>query len=220
MKLNKKHLLRLIIALALNSLTVLALSQDTITFRDGRVQLAKVLEIGPGGVQFKRTDSPGGPLYVEPCSAILQIAYAGGLKEKFDPPGLSSLRETPYYAYGTQQPAISRSGGKYFYGNGLIGETDLQTKMLELNDPQIKDHVQQARLYRGLQNIGFLALPLMITAIYTMDQGSYLPDFDHIQPAQQLLITGAAACVAGSVYFKIGRSRHNAAAVRIYNEHY
>jgi hypothetical protein len=53
-------------------------AQDVITFRNGTLQYAKVLEVGKNNVVYKRTDNMNGPNYLVDKNQILMIEYANG----------------------------------------------------------------------------------------------------------------------------------------------
>ena len=217
MKPERTILLRIIIALALNSLTILALSQDTLLLRNGASVPVKVLEVGVSEIRFRKTENPEGPVYTEPKSNILRIRYANGTTETFD------TQVLPGVALEYQQlPRVSRSGGRYFLGTQLISEYDLQSELMRHDNPGINWHVQHARLYRGLQNIGWLGIPLIAAANYKLLEDMYgrgygYPPGDQSYSKEKLLAGAAAICVTGAVCFKIMRTHHNNAAIRLYN---
>lgn len=60
-----------------------ASAQDLIVRRDSVRHEARVMEIRPGEVRYKRFSNPDGPLYVLPTDAIAYIRYANGEVDRF-----------------------------------------------------------------------------------------------------------------------------------------
>jgi hypothetical protein len=58
-------------------------SCDEITFRKGDVIRARIFEITPNEIKYKRCDIPNGPLYIVRKSDIFMVNYANGTKEVF-----------------------------------------------------------------------------------------------------------------------------------------
>jgi hypothetical protein len=59
------------------------LSQDVITYKNGKETRGRVTEVTSTEVKFKKEDNPDGPVYVLPKAEIFMIQYAGGNKEVF-----------------------------------------------------------------------------------------------------------------------------------------
>lgn len=58
-------------------------AQDMIVGRDSSRTEARVTEIGPDAVRYKRTSNPDGPTYVLPVERIAYIRYANGERDVF-----------------------------------------------------------------------------------------------------------------------------------------
>lgn len=69
--------------------TVSAAAQDLIVKTDSARVEARVTEITPSEVRYKRFSNPDGPTYVLPAAAIEYIRYANGYKEFFGSPSES-----------------------------------------------------------------------------------------------------------------------------------
>lgn len=76
-----KKILLLVFFMACSALT--AAAQDTIVKRDATRIEARVMEISPAEVRYKRFSNPDGPTYVLPVSDIASIRYANGEEERF-----------------------------------------------------------------------------------------------------------------------------------------
>lgn len=61
-------------------------SQDVITLTDGRTVTAKILELTPDQVKYKKTDNLEGPTYTVPVSDLAKIRYANGSEDTFSAP--------------------------------------------------------------------------------------------------------------------------------------
>ena len=76
---------RALLSLLLACLGLAAMqAQDLITLRDGTDIEAKVLQVSPDEIKYKRTDNPDGPDFILPTSDVLLIRYANGTNQVFD----------------------------------------------------------------------------------------------------------------------------------------
>lgn len=78
-----KKYLSVLIALMIS---VCASAQDTIKFLNGRVEAAKVMEVGLGKVKYKKMENPDGPLYLLDEAEVDYIKYQNGVVEAFNHP--------------------------------------------------------------------------------------------------------------------------------------
>ena len=92
----KKNLLSLL----LMGLCIVAMqAQDLITLRDGTDIQAKVLQVSPNEIKYKRTDNPDGPDFILPTADVLLIRYANGANQVFDQPAPVPVAPSPYDIY-------------------------------------------------------------------------------------------------------------------------
>lgn len=61
-----------------------ASAQDTIMFRNGRVEAVKVMEVGLGKVKYKKISNPDGPLFLLDEAEVESIKFQNGDVEAFD----------------------------------------------------------------------------------------------------------------------------------------
>lgn len=64
-------------------LSMVAFSQDVITYRNGNEVKAKITEVTPTEVKYKKFDNLDGPAYTEIKANIFMIKYENGTKEVF-----------------------------------------------------------------------------------------------------------------------------------------
>ena len=62
-----------------------AAAQDTIFKTDAQTIKARILEISPSEVRYKRFSNPDGPTYVLPVAQISHIVYQNGERDDFNP---------------------------------------------------------------------------------------------------------------------------------------
>lgn len=92
---------RAILPLLLACLGLAAMqAQDLITLRDGTDIEAKVLQVSPDEIKYKRTDNPDGPDFILPTADVLLIRYANGANQVFDQPA-ATRAPSPYDIYGS-----------------------------------------------------------------------------------------------------------------------
>lgn len=81
-----------VLALVLGT-AVCAGAQDLITTVRGDTIKAKVVEVGPETVSYKRIDNPNGPVYTTRLSEIRSILYESGYLERYNEPSLPGIEE-------------------------------------------------------------------------------------------------------------------------------
>ncbi|MCM1150802.1 MAG: hypothetical protein NC209_01375 [Alistipes sp.] len=115
----KKSLLFLFLSIALGC-TLPAAAQDLILKRDSSRLEARVTEISPTEVRYKRYSNPDGPTYVVPVGDILSIRYANGEEELFAAPeaaapipASASVDGRPEEGRSRPVPAASADDGYY-----------------------------------------------------------------------------------------------------------
>jgi hypothetical protein len=215
-------------------------AQDTIYKRNGDVVFAKVMEINPVEVKYKKFNFSDGPLYIDRKETIRLIKFANGMKEEFElnAATISSLpvqQETYYREDRRGYTAVPREfnkiyplGSKFTYQNNVIGENDLHRMLLKTRDKEIITLVGKSKDSHILQFIGFGAIPLGIGAIYFLQKsgfGSYSyygrssPNNGDLALSAVCLV-GAIACPIGSGIFKQKRKNYNSDAIDVYNVKY
>ena len=108
-----------------------AAAQDLIVKTDAAKIEAKVIEITPEAVRYKRFSNPDGPTYVLPVAQIHYIQYANGEKEYYTKtipatpltPATPTVPATPATPAVPEAPAVQPvSGGRYVLKQYEIGE--------------------------------------------------------------------------------------------------
>jgi len=89
------------------------LSQDVITKINGDEILAKVLEINPSDIKYKRFDNLEGPIYTINKTEVFSIKYPNGSKEMFNTPAAT----TPAAATPTANPPINNPNNSNYVNN-------------------------------------------------------------------------------------------------------
>ena len=94
---------RTLLSLLLPLLCMAAMqAQDLITLRDGTDIEAKVLQVSPDEIKYKRTDNPDGPEFFLPTADVLLIRYANGANQVFDQARKPATpAPSPYDIYGS-----------------------------------------------------------------------------------------------------------------------
>lgn len=119
-----KKTLLLLIAVLCGVMT--AAAQDLIVKKDATQIEAKVTEITPDAVRYKRYSNPDGPTYVLPVADIRYIQYANGEKEFFGTPQPVSATEqvetTPAVVVPPAAPVPPASGAEYVLKQYAVGD--------------------------------------------------------------------------------------------------
>lgn len=191
---------------------------------------AKIIEITPSEIKYKKFSFQDGPTYVESKSEIQYIKYSTGLKEQFSEekpkPQEQPTATADYYNPGeTFTPRKSKMepyGAKYKYQGRRIGEREMHETLMKTQDRQIISYVQKSKEAHALSFVGFGAFPLGIAAIYflgnsvnsnlTLNTGNFATSV--------LCLGGAIACPIISGVYKHKRKSYNRQAVELYNQKY
>jgi hypothetical protein len=96
---------RVFLVLACVCGTASVLAQDLIVKRDSSRIEARVTEVSPSEVRYKRFSNPDGPTYVLPTADIHAIRYANGEEEVYELPAPKSMSSAP----GTEPGSTSGS---------------------------------------------------------------------------------------------------------------
>lgn len=219
-------------------------AQDTIFKSNGVRLIAKILEITPVQVKFKKFDFIDGPTYIELKEDLDYIVFANGLKEVFQKKENDKKKENEDYTntdyYGkpkttnqslTTNTALNSKiivlGNRYFLNNYPLNEGSMQELLLRTNDKEIMKLVGEAQDAKKLQYLGFAAIPFGIAAgVLAINAMSYSAYRGNTRTTNNYL-TGAAAvaiiaiaCPIGSGILKHQRTTKNNEAVRLYNQRY
>src|SRR5688500_6670041 len=68
----------------LSFLAIEVKAQDLIILKNGDEVLAKVFEVTPSEIKYRRFDNPDGPLYTMEKSEVFLVKYENGTKDVFD----------------------------------------------------------------------------------------------------------------------------------------
>lgn len=120
-------------------------AQDTIVKRNGDTIIAKIVEINPLEVKYKKFSFLDGPTYVEQKSFIKMIAYLGGRKEFFEqqvaqvqqetiaPPASDNLDYNGDNSNGTNKIGMW-SNGRFRQKNTYLTEKEAQNIFIQTKE--------------------------------------------------------------------------------------
>jgi hypothetical protein len=195
-------------------------AQDTIIRNNADIVVAKILEISPTEVKYKRFEFQDGPLYTELKSNIKMIIYSNGVKEHFGPEKPVALKNRPVNR--TVDNHIDDYLGVYSYQGMGIDERRLHAVLLSTQNKKIMSLVAEAKDAHRLQYIGFAAIPFGIVALYsTAGFGSYRTTTRNGFMAAGIL--GLAGTISFPIISKINKQKRldaNSAAIALYNQEY
>jgi hypothetical protein len=218
-------------------------AQDTIVKYNGESILAKIIEINPTEVKYKKFTFQDGPLYVEAKAGIKMIKYSNGTKEEFPKQepitttipatGASktkvSIGNDDYYggtAASSPSGKIEILGSRYRIQNKVVNEKKMQKVLIETNDKKIMNLVDQAKHAQKLQYIGFASIILGQVAFvaaansrsYNSVTMAYGSTNNGAVALSAICFAGAIACPIISINQKHKRRAANIAAIKLYNE--
>ena len=94
-------------------------AQDMITTRSGESILAKVLEVSPSVVRYKRFNNLDGPTYTMNTAQILEITYENGDTDSFDGAPVRELNTSEPIVAGLKYRALKRVYNPKMYARQL-----------------------------------------------------------------------------------------------------
>lgn len=206
-----------------------AYSQDTIYKTNGEIVIAKILEVWPNEVKFKKFDFMEGPVFIENKSELKKINYFNGLKEVFEKREHSTQASGITPAPINFQPRIETNqskkilvlGNRNKYQDHFLHEKELHDLLLKTGDRKIMAMVEEAKDAKSMQYLGFLGIPLGITSYifvlksaFGSSNGSSSSDLN----IAGVCFLGAIVCPLSSIAFKIKRRNYNREAVVLYNQ--
>lgn len=217
---NKKQIGTFIVALMIS---VLGISQDTLSLRNGSTELVKVIEISTVLVKYKKVDNPDGPTYSELKNDISFIRYKNGMKETFEyqvPVKPIEKQATTYVIERKTYPELRAFGAtKFLYGNNIINNKEMHSVLLSVNDRKISEHIRLAQKQAKGQYIGFAFFPCAIAGVFFASESREMRLNDETMAAVVAGVAGVA-CFATSITLKVKRTQNEAAAVKLYNQKY
>jgi hypothetical protein len=210
-------------------------AQDTIIKNDGVKISGKVLEVSSKEVKYRKIQNAEGPIYIESTAELSLIKYGNGLADtfKFVKPWFLPVqveeKEEKKVIIGKMNAELNKAGSRYRFNNTFINEREMQDYLMSFKDPAITQQIHAAKVEKGLQYIGFAAIPFGIGSLFSFLQdatmsGSYGSDpnknsSSRYQNAKILAIAGVA-CIGTSICLKVKRSQHNANALKLYHQKY
>jgi hypothetical protein len=199
----------------------ISLAQDTIFKYNGDKVIAKITEINPTEIKYKKFDFQDGPTYVEKKSEIKMVILSSGLKEIFQSEEKKTTNSSGDY-YGNNSNGnlkIEHWGARYRYDGKLISENQMQKIVLQTNDKKIMTWVGIAKDNKKLQYIGFAAIPLGVISLYSLAYGySGSSNYKGLLTLSGVCFIGTVACPIISGISKHKRKEANNEAVRLYNQ--
>lgn len=125
-----KNAISLLVAFACGIVT--AAAQDLIVKRDASRIEAKVSEVAPDAVRYKRWSNPDGPTYVLPVAQIDYIRYANGETERFA--ACETLPATPVTPATPATPATVPSASESAAHAASDGDVEYVVRRYEIGE--------------------------------------------------------------------------------------
>lgn len=200
--------LKLILLLALFVVTALGASaQDIITTNDDTSFAAKVIEITPETVKYKKFNNLEGPLYTIPVKDIKVITYENGTKEMFNKTAKPTAESTAPQPQAT--PAATPSSTTSNYQNMMTNQHQSDARLLTLSLPDPKKYENRAKVCKWIGWIGGAAL--LGTGMYFF---IHTDEWGDNSPIEGGVLSGASVLWLGSFYFAAYRLNKKAREIR------
>lgn len=229
--------MKYIFSVLLLFISVFAFSQDTIIKNNGDVILVKITEINPTEIKYKKFDYQDGPVYVDNKSEIQTIKYSNGIKEEFAKEQSHLLKldtlKTSSNSNGPPQNKIYANGPLFVLGNKVMNERRFHRMLLAKKDKDLSLLVRKAKVSKGMEFIGFAAIPSGIAAAgfaffymgaasgsgpYASSALSSISQEQFYSYAALALSAVTISCPIISEIYKHRKVRCNRNAIEIYNQ--
>ena len=209
-------------------LPLLIKAQDTIVKRDGEKIIAKLAEVNPNNVRYKRFDYQDGPMFTLQKEEIKFIIYANGVKDIFEnyvPPPV--VREN----FSALDLSIQATGKYYYYKERRISEPEMLVISGKLKDPKINLIIKKVEDKKFIQNVTAIgSIPLFVSGLYIYEANRPTrsrrgrPSISNSSKVQaqkngEYLMLAGLACDIASVSFMFDRRKHDHIVVNVYNEY-
>ena len=202
------------------------IAQDTIIKLNNDKVIAKVIEINPTEIKYKKFDYQDGPVYTENKSDIKMIIHSTGVKETFEQEQ-PKAKNTDYITNTGSPNEITDDIKYYYYHNTRINQEDMQEILMRTKDPEIMNLVNKATTERHRQFIAFAAIPVGIVALLSyadalINSGAFSTvNYSESKAALTVGIIFTAVTISFPTIATVNKNRktrHNSEAIKLYNE--
>ncbi|MEI6487612.1 MAG: hypothetical protein WCP52_01550 [Bacteroidota bacterium] len=230
MKRLKKRVLRPMFTITFNSLSVVGLSQDTIAMNDRSLIIAKVTEIYPLEIRYKKFNNQQGPDYIINKTEVLCITYKNGTVDSFpvSKPWFRPLASKPINVIDTLEnlsisKKITNEGNCFFYGNEILTENNIHVLMKRKNNKELSRYANKAKISKAFQPVTIVGFPLATFGALLLLNDLTSPPSSSPKDARILgnvLLALSAICLSSTIYLNWNRKKQNKKAINLYNQLY
>ncbi len=210
----------------ISSASMLAMAQDSIYKYNGDVISAKVTEITPTEVRYKRFEMLDGPIFVEMKSNVSKIKYMGGILEVFKKEqAQQQVVQSTYSAPKPMSNEIEVRRNRYVYKDEMYNERDIQEVMLKSKDNKIVYSVMKSQQAKKMRYIGFVGIPFGAVAIGSgylalLIWASGDPSYSSFLEVSGACLAAGTACLVIGLSNNEARKKHQIEAIRQFNDKY
>ena len=207
-------------------ISMICYSQDTILKRNSEKILAKVIEITPTEIKYKKTAFLDGPTYIDKKSEIQMIVYSNGIKELFEPEPVKEVVVANNDYYGNNSFSnnhIEDFRIHYRYQNRTINQPQMQKILMNTKDKEIMRLVAKSKEARKVEFISFAAIPFGIAALMVVSSNSFGSNVSGQNTSFAvggLCLAAAITCPIISGIKRKQKVKYNSEAIELYNQKY
>ena len=198
MKTNYTQLLKTLIVILLNSITVIGLSQDTLVMNNQTKILGKILEVSLTEIKYKKAENISGPAYIEMRSSVFEIRYANGMVEKMGM-GVSENTNIRVYTNSGESDKLVAKGSRLMYHDKTLKMSELKKWDIAKNDPKFNSLIVRKDVTSIAYGVSFIGVPITIIGAAVMMDGIFKTIRGDYYEAQQELQNGEIIAAIGAV---------------------
>jgi hypothetical protein len=192
-------------------------SQDTIVLANHDIVIAKILEIAPTTIKYKRFDMPEGPDYIEDINNVSRITYKNGKTETVKHYAAAPMPFSPKPLYVPNAKFI-HSARYYTYNDNVVSENQMYRIMISRNDLDLNRVIHRSKNNKVGSFMCFAAIPFAIYSaeFFLLSMDDYRPNY--LFPGA--LGIAAVGCLSTGIICTVKHKQLKRKAVQLFNEKY
>ena len=214
----------------LSFLTKQSFAQDLIIKSNSDTIQAKIIEITPNEIKYKKYDFQDGPLYVENKANVVSVIFSNGMREIFPIQKNTTSKISDSDSITTnslENNKIQMIGNQFVFKGNKLNEKEIRKVLLQRKDSKMIQLIDESKQFQQMQYIGFTTLPLVTSAAYFFAEYSSSYNNSILSKSEPdnaklilggICLLGAIVCPIASYKFQKQRKLKNRAAIKLYNE--
>lgn len=193
-------------------------SQDTIVLINNEIVIAKILEVAPTTIKYKRFDMQDGPDYIQDNNNVKKIIYKNGITETVPHYAPAPMLFSPKPLY-VPNAKFTLSGKHFTYNSKAVSENQMYRIIISVHDQELNKIIRKSKKNKIFKIVSLAGIPL---ALYSAQYGFYgwAGDNPFFQIGSVVMGAGAVACLTTGIICTVKHKKLKRKAVQLFNEKY